>query len=109
MSKIGNVPIKIPDSITLTLEGNLINIKGKEGELNFEIPKVLKLEKEDDKLNIVAKNQEKKSKSLHGLYRQLIYNAVKGLESPWKIPRPCFIKIALKNYWWWIIRVIWPV
>ena len=84
MSKIGSKPIKIPESIQLNLEDNTIGLKGKEGEMRFNIPSVLKLKREAVELKLETINQEKKTKSLHGLYRQLISNAMKGLETPWQ-------------------------
>lgn len=83
MSKIGNVPIQIPTTVQLNIDKATINIKGKEGELHFSLPRGLEFKQEGDKLFIKAKNADKKSKSIHGLYRQLIFNAVKGVETLW--------------------------
>lgn len=83
MSKIGNIPIQIPVTVQLKIDKEVISIKGKEGELHFSLPRVLEFKQEGDRLFVKAKNEEKKTKSVHGLFRQLIYNAVKGVEIPW--------------------------
>lgn len=84
MSKIGNKPIDLTPAVQVQIEGNTVTIKGREGELNFQIPKVLSLIKEVDKIYLKRKNEEKKTKSLHGLFRQIIFNAIKGVEIPWQ-------------------------
>ena len=83
MSKIGAIPILIPPGVQIKIDKNSISISGKEGHLNFNLPNSLEINPEKDKLIIKAKNDAKKTKSVHGLYRQLIYNAVKGVETPW--------------------------
>ena len=83
MSKIGSLPIQVPGTVEIKIEQNSIYIKGREGELYFNIPKVLRMHQEGEKLVLEAANEEKKTKSVHGLFRQLIFNAVKGVETPW--------------------------
>lgn len=83
MSKIGEKPIIISKNINISLEGEKIKIKGPEGELTIAIPPVLKIEQENDQILIKRLKEDKKTKSLHGLYRQLIYNAVVGVEKLW--------------------------
>ena len=91
MSKIGNIPIKVPVTVQIKVNQNAISIKGREGEMHFTVPKVLQLKQEGDKLLVKAVNEDlpagrqgKKTKSVHGLYRQLLFNAVTGVETPWQ-------------------------
>ena len=91
MSKIGNIPIKVPVTVQIKVNKNAISIKGREGEMHFTVPKVLQLKQEGDKLLVKAVNEDlpagrqgKKTKSVHGLYRQLLFNAVTGVETPWQ-------------------------
>lgn len=84
MSKIGQKSIIIPQGVSINIEGQKITIKGKEGELSFNLPDQLKLEKENDQLKVLRIKEDKKSKSLHGLYRQLINNAIIGVEKMWQ-------------------------
>jgi large subunit ribosomal protein L6 len=84
MSKIGQKPILISDKVTVNIEGQKILIKGPEGELSFVLPKSLNIEKNDKQLVLKRVSEDKKTKSLHGLYRQLIYNATLGVKKLWE-------------------------
>jgi len=84
MSKIGEKPIILSNAVTLIIDGNKVSIKGSQGEISFDVPKEITLVREENNLIIKRKNNEKKTKSLHGLYRQLISNAIIGVEKPWE-------------------------
>lgn len=84
MSKIGERPIILSQAVTLTIDGNKISVKGPQGEMSFDVPKEITLVKEENNLLIKRNNNEKKVRSLHGLYRQLIGNAIIGVEKPWE-------------------------
>lgn len=84
MSKIGENPIVVSNAVNLTIENNKITVKGPQGELSFEVPKEIFLTKEGSNLIVGRKSEDKKIKSKHGLYRQLIGNAVIGVEKPWE-------------------------
>ncbi|MGB9707427.1 MAG: 50S ribosomal protein L6 [Microgenomates group bacterium] len=84
MSKIGQKPILLSDKVEVYIDGQEIKIKGPEGELSFTLPKSLLMKKDDRKLVLKRLNEDKKTKSLHGLYRQLISNAVIGVEKLWE-------------------------
>ena len=84
MSKIGEKAITLSPAVNLTIEDNKITIKGPLGEASFVVPKELTLIREKDTLVFKRNNNEKKTKSIHGLYRQLISNAVTGVEKVWE-------------------------
>ncbi len=84
MSKIGQKPIEIPASVNITIEGKKITIKGSHGELRYVLPENLEVIKDNNYILVKRSNDEKKTKSVHGLYRQLINNAVIGVEKPWQ-------------------------
>jgi len=84
MSKIGNKKIEVPVGVVVEITGQTVKVKGKEGELSFILPTVLKIERQENQLVITRKNESKNSKSLHGLFRQLISNAVVGVEKLWQ-------------------------
>jgi large subunit ribosomal protein L6 len=84
MSKIGQKIISIPASVTVTIDGKKIDIKGPVGDITFTVPQSLNISKQENNLLITRINDEKKVASLHGLYRQLINNAVIGVEKPWQ-------------------------
>lgn len=84
MSKIGQKPIVLSQGVALTIDGNKISVKGPQGEMSFDVPREITFVKEENNLIINRSNNEKKVRSLHGLYRQLIGNAVIGVEKPWE-------------------------
>jgi len=86
MSKIGEKPIEIPSNTNVVIEGKKISIKGPLGEMVIELPPVLELVKlENNILSVKCLNKEnRKAKSLYGLYRQLIFNGLKGVNQYWE-------------------------
>ncbi|WP_185859696.1 50S ribosomal protein L6 [Blattabacterium cuenoti] len=84
MSRIGKIPISIPENINLKIIGNKIIIKGKLGILSQEISDQIKLTVQENKLHLSRIQEDKKSKSLHGLYRVLIDNMIKGVSKGFK-------------------------
>jgi large subunit ribosomal protein L6 len=79
MSKIGRLPITIPASVTLTITGDVVNVKGPKGELSYTIKPKIKLELSGDQLVISRTSEDKPIRALHGLTRALIANMVKGV------------------------------
>ena len=84
MSKIGQKLISVPANVTVTIDKKQIFIKGPEGEMQFHVPPGIHPEKNENEVILKPQSQEKKIKSIHGLYRQLIYNAVTGVVKPWE-------------------------
>lgn len=84
MSKIGEKSIVVSSVVNVTIDNNKINIKGPQGEISFDVPKELSVTKKDNELIVERKNNDKKTRSSHGLYRQLISNAIVGVEKPWE-------------------------
>jgi len=84
MSKIGQKQIIIPAGVDVRQEGKKIFLKGSSGEISIELPISLTLIKEEAGMTLKRTNENKKTRSLHGLYRQLIDNAVQGVNKPWE-------------------------
>jgi large subunit ribosomal protein L6 len=86
MSRIGKAPISIPDKVELTVgKDNLVTVKGAKGTLTQQLNSDFKVEIEGNVATIVRPNEQKTSKSLHGLYRSLLSNMVKGVSEGYKI------------------------
>lgn len=85
MSRIGSAPIMIPEGVTLTVEGDMVNVKGSKGEFQQRFDSDFKLIKEDNSFILVRPTEQKRHKALHGLYRSLINNAVIGVSEGYKI------------------------
>ena len=80
MSRIGNSPITITEGVTLALEGNVVWVKGKLGELSQEIDTAaVSVKIDEDKVTLLRASDSKDHRSLHGLYRSLIANMVEGV------------------------------
>lgn len=84
MSKIGEQSIAVAPAVNVVITDNKVNVKGPLGEMNFVVPRELTLTKEGNNLILTRKTDEKKVRSAHGLYRQLISNAVTGVEKVWE-------------------------
>ena len=78
MSRIGKSPITIPEGVTVTIQPNLITVKGKLGELTQEYNTVSVTEKEGI-LEVSRPTDSKDHRAKHGLYRALIANMVQGV------------------------------
>ena len=79
MSRIGKQPIVIPSGVTVTVENNLVTVKGPKGELTRQINKDMILEQEAGQLLVSRPSDNKTHRSLHGLSRTLIANMVTGI------------------------------
>lgn len=78
MSRIGKLPVKIKD-VTITQSGNLIEVKGKLGQLSLEVHPNIEIKIEGEDLLVLRPNDQKQNKALHGLTRSLIQNMVTGV------------------------------
>ena len=67
MSRIGKQPITVPANVTVTIENNLVTVKGPKGELSRQINKDMKLTLENGVLTVERPSDEKTHRSMHGL------------------------------------------
>ena len=79
MSRIGNNPIIVPDGVTIDFNNNVINVKGKLGELSQEINPNISVSISDNEIAFSRSNDQKENRSLHGLYRALVSNMIIGV------------------------------
>lgn len=79
MSRIGKLPISIPDNVTINYKDSEITVKGKFGTLNLTLPEVIDISEEGKKLKVGLKEETKNVRALHGLYRTLINNMILGV------------------------------
>lgn len=81
MSRVGNNPITILEGVELSINDNLIVVKGAKGELQQEFrPELVGIEAKDGQVVLTRKVETKEAKSLHGLYRSLINNMIIGVK-----------------------------
>jgi large subunit ribosomal protein L6 len=80
MSRIGRKPVDIPGGVTVTVsKDNLITVKGPKGELKQDIDRDIKVEVKDNTVEFVRPTDQIRHRAMHGLYRSLISNMVKGV------------------------------
>lgn len=80
MSRIGRLPITIPDKVTIEIAAdNRVTVKGPKGELSENIARELTITQEDGKLTVDRPNNQYRLRGQHGLARTLIHNMVVGV------------------------------
>jgi large subunit ribosomal protein L6 len=80
MSRIGKKVIALPKGVTVTVANdNVVTVKGPKGELKQAIDRDIKLEVKDGEANLLRPTDQIRHKALHGLYRSLVANMVKGV------------------------------
>lgn len=85
MSRIGKKPVLIPSGVTVTVgTDNTIAVKGPKGELKQAIDRDIKVEVKDGKIEISRPTDQIRHRALHGLYRALLSNMVKGVSEGYK-------------------------
>ncbi len=79
MSRIGKRPIPVPKSVTVTIEGKRVKVKGPKGELERELHREMGIALENGEITISRPSDEAGHKSLHGTTRSVIANMVEGV------------------------------
>ena len=80
MSRIGKLPVAIPSGVDVAIDGRTVKVKGPKGELQVSIAEPIEVSQTDDGGVVVSRpDEERESRSLHGLSRSLINNMVVGV------------------------------
>jgi large subunit ribosomal protein L6 len=79
MSRVGSAPVVIPTGVEVAISGSSITVKGSKGTLDHQIPEPIVVREDDGHLLVERPDDEKASRSLHGLTRSLIQNMVTGV------------------------------
>jgi len=86
MSRIGILPIDIPQGVSVEVnDDNLVRVKGPKGELEQQVDLDIKVEIKDNQISLSRPTEQKRHKAMHGLYRSLLYNMVKGASDGYEI------------------------
>jgi large subunit ribosomal protein L6 len=86
MSRIGILPIEIPQGVTVTVDkDNLVTVKGPKGELHQEVNSDIKVTVEENNVSVSRPTEQKRHKSMHGLYRSLLNNMIHGVSEGYVI------------------------
>ncbi|MCA1740984.1 MAG: 50S ribosomal protein L6 [Bacteroidales bacterium] len=85
MSRIGKLPVNLPSGVTITIDdANMVSVKGPLGTLSQKVDSDIRVEVENSVITLSRPNDEKRLKSLHGLYRSLIDNMVMGVSQGYR-------------------------
>lgn len=81
MSRIGRLPIPMPHGVEVTVDKNLVRVKGPKGEIEREIHPDMSVVFEDNQIKISRPSDQRHHRSLHGLTRSLVSNMVVGVST----------------------------
>jgi large subunit ribosomal protein L6 len=85
MSRIGKLPINVPENVDINYTNSEITVKGKFGTLQTKIPDVINISKDNNTLKVSLKEENRDIRALHGLYRTLINNMVVGVSEQFNL------------------------
>lgn len=79
MSRIGKKPITLPQGVEITVNDNMVTVKGPKGTLSQAIPQGITVARQDDQIVVERPDDNKQNRSYHGLTRALLANMVQGV------------------------------
>jgi len=86
MSRVGKLPIEIPAGVEVAVnDKNMVTVKGKLGELSQQVDPCITLKIESSTVTIERHTDQKRHRALHGLYRALVANMIKGVSEGFKV------------------------
>jgi len=80
VSRVGKLPIKLPAGVAVNYAGNVVTAKGPKGELSVTLHPEMKFAMEEGVITLARPDESKQFRALHGLYRSLVANIVKGVK-----------------------------
>lgn len=85
MSRIGKLPITVPSGVTIDVKPSQVSVKGPKGTLSQKLEDGVSVKLDGSTLVVERATEQKRHKALHGLYRSLIANMIKGVTEGYKI------------------------
>jgi large subunit ribosomal protein L6 len=79
MSRIGKLPIPVPQGVKVKLDGTSVQVEGPKGKLDFNTDSAVTLEVADGKVVVKRKDDSRRSRGIHGLTRKIVSNMVNGV------------------------------
>ncbi len=79
MSRIGRIPVKIPDKVKVTPAGSTVTVEGPKGKLSKEMPPLVSVKVDKDNVVVAALDETRQARMMHGLARSLIDGMVEGV------------------------------
>lgn len=86
MSRIGKKPVPVPDGVTVTIERDVVKVKGPKGDLTFNRPPgiTINYDKDSKEVQVDRPDDARQSRALHGMTRAMINNMVNGVQKPFE-------------------------
>jgi large subunit ribosomal protein L6 len=101
MSRIGKQPVLVPSGVDVTIDGQNVSVKGPKGTLALDVAEPISVSRNDDGAIVVARpDDERRSRSLHGLSRTLVANLITGVTEGYTTKMEIFgvgYRVALKG------------
>jgi len=86
MSRIGKLPINVPEGVTIRIDiDNIVTVKGKLGQLTQKVDEAININLNENVITVERKSEQKRHKAMHGLYRSLLKNMVEGVSKGFEI------------------------
>tara|TARA_A100000164_G_scaffold356230_1_gene365591 strand:- start:198 stop:734 length:537 start_codon:yes stop_codon:yes gene_type:complete len=82
MSRIGKVPVEIPSGVEVSIDGNIVTVKGPKGTLDKEFSPFAELEISDNQVVIKPSNNSRSANAIYGTTRSIVANMVQGVTKP---------------------------
>lgn len=84
MSRVGKLPIKLPEGVQVTVSGRELTVSGPNGKITRKLPRGIEVSQKEQAVIVTTKGKSADSKALHGTYRALIANLIKGVAEGWE-------------------------
>lgn len=85
MSRIGKLPIPLPSNVTIDIKPSVVSVKGPKGTLTQKLEDGITVKVDGSNMIVERATEQKRHKALHGLYRSLISNMIKGVTDGYKV------------------------
>jgi large subunit ribosomal protein L6 len=79
VSRIGRMPVEVPQGVDVNLKGSHVRVKGPKGQMEHTFPAAMKISLKDGVITVERPSDERTHRALHGMTRSLIYNMVAGV------------------------------
>ena len=83
MSRIGKMPVELPEGVSLKVEGGEVTVTGPKGTLKRKIPRGIEIEAKDNTVQVLMKKKNLKAKAIYGTFRSHLSNMSKGVAEGW--------------------------
>ena len=85
MSRIGRMPIAVPSGVEVSITGQNVAVKGPKGSLAIAVPAPIQVSQADGVITVARPNEERATRSLHGLSRTLVANLIEGVTAGYSL------------------------